>query len=137
VPAPSSTKRSAGFIFVFDHEAPGYDIDDVAFIAPMICFETGTVDDKAQGDVAKVASSGRGSACLTGLDNSGDTRPVDHADWEIFEFHDVPCEAISRLTQLAGDLIFSPPCRGISRRGIGLVGTGGLPYHSAICSPDE
>jgi hypothetical protein len=60
VPALSSRKRSSGFIFVFDHEAPGYDIDDAASIAPMICFEAGTVDEKAQGDVDKVASSGCG-----------------------------------------------------------------------------
>ena len=47
-------------IFVLDNQLARYDIDDVAFIAPMICFEAGTVDDKAQGDIAKVASSGCG-----------------------------------------------------------------------------
>jgi hypothetical protein len=100
VPALPRRKRSAGFIFVLDHEAPGYDIDNVALIAPMVCLKAGTVDDETQRDVTKVASSGCGSARLSGLNNGGDSQPVDHADWDIFDSHDVTCEAMPQFKSM-------------------------------------
>jgi hypothetical protein len=37
VPTVPGRKRGAGFIFVLDYEPSRYDIEDVAFIAPMVC----------------------------------------------------------------------------------------------------
>src|SRR6185437_8947486 len=80
VPTRARLKHMAGLIFVFNHEAAGKDMNDVALGAPMVCLVPSTVSDKAYPDVFQILSTRRSGPCFAVLDNCRNRRPIDGAD---------------------------------------------------------